>query len=641
MTIFYKKYSTISINLLLFVAVSFFCVLTTNAQIITDTLPEFNKIGFQEKLKLKNKNVFFAGQKIINIDSTLLQQYQLQSMSNMLSQQVPVFVKSYGFNSLATINFRGSSAAQSQVLWNGVPIQNAALGIADVSTLPVFFADNISIIYGGAGALLGSGNVGGALIIENTVPIFDTLLKSVSVNFGFGSFQQYIGGIKTNIIHKNWNFSTNFFTQSGINNFQFINNQNQKQIINNNKLQSIALTANVSYKFTENNIFSFSAWVQQYNRQIPPALSENFSDKNQKDASIKLVAKWDSKYWYAKTSFIKDEIKYDDDTILLHTNNFVYQYFQEIGWQRRSEKLGTLLIFSPFQVSYMYLPNTNELKQQSKIAVCAAWEKKILNDNADFILNTRAEQINNQNIFLPGASITYKIHKWLLLKANTQYTYRVPTLNELYYFPGGNIALKPEKGLCEDLGYNVKLDKHKIKLFHDVSLFNRNINDWIVWLGGVIWTPHNIAEVQSKGIETENKIEFELGICKFHLGLNTSYILATTVKSNLPNDGSIDKQIPYTPRYAWHLNAGLTIKKFYFNYNHTYTGYRFITADDSYYLLPYQTGNIQIMYSTYFIHHTILFTSQCNNIWNEHYEVVAQRPMPGVNFLLGIKCNIL
>ena len=93
-------------------------------------------------------------------------------MASLLAQQEPVFVKSYGFNGLATLNFRGSSSAQSQVLWNGVPIQNAALGIADISTLPVSFMAKVNIVYGGSAALWGSGNVGGALMLENETPVF-------------------------------------------------------------------------------------------------------------------------------------------------------------------------------------------------------------------------------------------------------------------------------------------------------------------------------------------------------------------------------------------------------------------------------------------------------------------------------------
>ncbi len=171
-----------------------------HAQNIKDST--LNEVKVNGKHKVSNDtrvNEFSPGQKVKTIDSTLLQQYQLQNIANLLSQQEPVFIKSYGFNGLATLNFRGSSAAQSEVLWNGVPIQNAALGIADVSTLPVLFMNKVNIVYGGSAALWGSGNVGGALLLENDAPVFDSGRRSLSFSGGIGSFGQYLGGLKGSI----------------------------------------------------------------------------------------------------------------------------------------------------------------------------------------------------------------------------------------------------------------------------------------------------------------------------------------------------------------------------------------------------------------------------------------------------------
>ena len=140
-----------------------------------DTTLQEVKVRAKRKVMNDVKTGQFApGQKIQTIDSATLQQYQQQNIAELISQQLPVFVKSYGVNSLATLSFRGSSAAQSQVLWNGVPLQNAALGLADVSTLPVLLINKVNIVYGGSAALSGSGNVGGALLLENNAPVFDS-----------------------------------------------------------------------------------------------------------------------------------------------------------------------------------------------------------------------------------------------------------------------------------------------------------------------------------------------------------------------------------------------------------------------------------------------------------------------------------
>jgi vitamin B12 transporter len=253
----------------------------------------------------------------------------------------------------------------------------------------------------------------------------------------------------------------------------------------------------------------------------------------------------------------------------------------------------------------------------------------------------RNDSTKQKGVALPGADAAYQLTGWLALRANVQYTYRAPTLNELYFFPGGNAGLKPERGWNGDAGYTVKVKPGRFTFYHDVSVFTRDIHDWILWIGGAVWTPHNIAEVHSRGVETENYATYTIGDWKLHLGVNTASVLATTVSSYIFNDGSVGRQIPYTPRYNGQANIGFSYKQLSVNYNQTYTGYRFTTSDESEYIPPYTTGNLQLMYKAAVHGHGLLFTGQCNNIWNGHYEVVAYRPMPGANWLLGVKADII
>jgi len=595
-------------------------------------------------------NDFSSGQKIKSIDSTTLAQYRMQSMAGLLAQQTPVFVKSYGFNGLATLNFRGSSAAQSAVIWNGIPIQNAALGIADVSTLPVFFMNKVNIVYGGSSAMWGSGNVGGALVMENEVPVFDSSRRAISSGAGAGSFSQSMGSFRGSISGRRWYCSASIFAQMAQNDFSYINDAGVSAHMPNSRLESVAALLHAAYKIDAQNTISLTAWYQQYNRQIPPELQEPYSVKQQQDGSLRLLADWQRTLatgkLYAKASLVRDEQRYDDSAILLHMHNAVYQYYQECGWKKRWGASDQLLVFVPVQLSWLQPSRAMPHAEQRKVALAAAYSKNLWN-RLEVTLNARGESItppggNTLSIgyLLPGAGVAYRLADWLTLRANAQKTYRAPTLNELYYFPGGNSSLKPEQGWSEDAGYTLKSGHGRFTFYHDLSVFTRDIHDWIIWIGGAIWTPHNIAEVHSRGVETENYITFKAGPVKLHLGLNTAYVLATTASSYIYNDGSVGKQIPYTPRYNGQLNAGLTWGRFSVNYNHTYTGYRFTTSDESYYMQPYQTGNIQLSYSHVLRKDLWHLIMQCNNIWNERYQVVAFRPMPGINWLAGLGVDI-
>ena len=510
----------------------------------------------------------------------------------------------------------------------------------------------VNILYGGSSALFGSGNIGGALLLENAPDIFDSSRQSIFVSGSAGSFRQFSGGLEGMASGKKWLFSTKVQLQSALNNFPYTND-GTKLNTTNSQLHSTAATLHLAYRSGLRSTLGLTAWLQKYDREIPPALFETMGSlKKQVDGSLRLLLDWNktgmASNWYVKSSFICDEIKYSDNAVNLNTTSTVYQYYQEAGWRHQMGKFGRIILFAPLQVGWMRIPENYALKQQNRIALAGAYNIRLLRSRLDIAVNARGEAVDSlislshteQSCLLPGADASFSMFSWLSLRANLQRTYRVPSLNELYYYPGGNTSLKPEQGWSRDAGYTVKVSHKNLTVYHDVSVFDRNINDWIIWLGGAIWTPHNIARVHSRGVETENKFTYHYSEWQFHFGVNTAYILATTVSSYIYNDGSIGKQMPYTPRYNGQLNVGFTLHRLYVNYNHTYTGYRFTVSDESDYLLPYNTGNLQIMYTASFKGHTIQLNAQCNNIWNEQYYVSFSRPMPGINWMTGLRLGI-
>ncbi|HRO42391.1 MAG TPA: TonB-dependent receptor [Flavipsychrobacter sp.] len=622
----------------LLIAVLFSFVERSGAQKNDDTLKEIHVRDKKNPSQDERLNNFSVGQKLTTIDSVTLEQYRMQSVANLLSQQTPVFIKSYGLNGLATLNIRGSSAAQSQVFWNGVPINNAALGMADISLLPVSMINKLHLIYGSSAALWGSGNIGGALLLESDAPSFQ---KKFQYEFalGAGSFGQYQAGGKIGFAKRKFNFSTNVFAQTARNNFKYENDLGETERTSNAHLNGLALQQQIAYRHNEKSTLRFIGWYQNYYREIPAAMFEAYSEKIRRDESLRLMLDWNRKSLlgnlYAKAAFLKDKMHFVDDTIKLNSENTSYQSFVEAGWKKRFSERHQLMVFTPLQISWMK-PDTI-LRNQQKYALVVAYSYNDLKEKFKASVNLRDEVIDGLNVFLPGISASYAFTKSFTIRANFQRTFRVPTLNELYYSPGGNKNLKPEKGWSIDAGYKLEKRISNFSLLHDVSVYNRVIEDWIIWLGGAIWTPHNIASVHSRGIETENLFSLALHDWKLYLGFNASYIAATTMSSHIPNDGSIGKQIPYTPKYSGQLNAGFGFRSLYFNYNHTYTGLRYMNVDETGAINAYQTSNVQASYLLKLRTHSLSFSAQANNIFNASYQVVNARPMPGVNWLFSLR----
>jgi iron complex outermembrane receptor protein len=607
-----------------------------SAQTKHDTL---NDVQIRAKHKAAagdDKKDFSTGQTMQTIDSATMQQHSQQSVATMIAQRLPVFVKAYSFNGLATLNFRGSSAAQSQVIWNGIPIQNAALGVADVSALPVMMVNDMSIVYGGSGALYGSGNVGGALLFQTDNTTFGAGHSKQSLSIGGGSFTQLSGAYKGSVNGEKWFASGSASVQYAMNDYKFSNSYGQNERMPNGRVQSAAGTATVARKLNERNTLKISAWGQVYKRQIPPALFESISKKTQNDQSLRAVASWTktlaSGGLYARTSLVHDATDFADSVLPLYSTNAVYQYYQEAGWRQQIGKRSELLLFAPVQISWL---QGNDPAVQRRAALAGAFATEIPAARMSASVQFRGEQIDERRVILPGAGVTADITEWLQLRANAQRSYRVPTLNELYYTPGGNPLLQPEEGWSEDAGYKVHFRTNGFVVKHDASVFARQMNNWIMWLGGAIWTPHNIASVNSRGTETETQISRVVGKTRLQLDVASMYVLATTQSSYIPGDGSIGKQIPYTPRYNGRATLSCTWRMWRVSYNHSYTGYRFITTDESSWLNPYKTGNLYASWAKSGHRYTYRFNVQVNNIWNAKYSVAGFRPMPGINWLAG------
>lgn len=612
------------------------------AQRMTDTLHEVNVRKKKDRSNDSRLNHFSEGQKITTIDSITLQQYKMQSVAQLLAQQGTVFIKSYGLNGLATLNIRGSSAAQSQVYWNGVPINNAALGMADVSLLPVFMMHKLHLVYGSSGALWGSGNVGGALMLESDAPTF--LAKpQYEVAIGAGSFGQYQGGGKLTWSRKRFFSGTNVFTQTARNDFPFENDWGGKGNMSNAQLRGLALQQQFAYRLGEHHSVRVMGWYQNYYREIPPALFEPYSGKIRKDESLRTMLDWNKKsggtHTYLRLAWLQDNMRFADDTINLSTRNNAQQGFLEAGLRQRLGERHQLLVFAPLQVARMVADTSS--RQQTRYALALAYSYRDAKDRFSASANLRGEIIDSRKILLPGIGAAYRLNSAWQLRANIQRTFRVPTLNELYFYPGGNANLRPEHGWSSDLGYRVEAKHGRLALVHDMSVYRRLIHDWIIWFGGAIWTPHNIASVRSSGIESENYISFKLNTLRLHLGLNAAYVAATTVTSHIPLDGSIGKQIPYTPNFSGQINAGITWQTLYLNYNHSYTGLRYVNMDETGALAAFSTGNLQLAYSFRLQHHQFSVSAQANNLWDARYQVMNARPMPGRNWLLALRLSSL
>jgi vitamin B12 transporter len=619
-------------------------------QIFNDTLSSVS-VTTNKWLKSNDiKSEMNIGQTADTIDRPTLERYQQLSLATLVSQQSPAFVRSYGVNSSATLSFRGASAAQSMVLWKGIPLANPSLGVTDITLLQTSLFDNVSLQYGGNAALLGSGNVGGALLLDDVS--YQLEKRKSAIHLGLGSFGHQSVSAQSKWQNAKWQFSLRGFYQAMRNDFEYVDYDSQAHTTTNANLKAFGGITTVKYQINQRQNVSLDLWYQKYHRALPKALFEDTSTKKQDDIAFRNLLQWNYSgklgKLYAKFSLNSERLNYEDVYYNIFNKNQFQQYYQELGWKqsfqvKESNALHHVLLTTPFQYAWINLKDGTR-QVQSQPAVALAYQYLHGMQRLGMQVNIRQGWLQHAATpFLAGAGVQYtaiQFAQWhLKAKVSVQKTYRVPTLNELYNEPGGNKELLPEQGWNKEAGYDLAWESKNAawRLKHQASYFTREIQDWIYWLGGSVWTPYNLAKVHNRGTETNTQVHFKpQENLSLHLGLKTAYVLSTTLASYMPNDGSIGKQIPYAPRYSGNANLGCSWHRFSLNYNHTYTGYRFVTTDESIFLTPYHLGNLHGNYPINFHKTTLNISLQVQNIWNKQYQVIAHRPMPSRYFLAGL-----
>ncbi|MFZ9848592.1 MAG: TonB-dependent receptor domain-containing protein, partial [Flavobacteriales bacterium] len=280
---------------------------------------------------------------------------------------------------------------------------------------------------------------------------------------------------------------------------------------------------------------------------------------------------------------------------------------------------------------------------QNRTALFVSYKIAALKNKLMFTASVREELMNGKALpFTYSAGSDVKIKKWLSAKVSFSKLHRVATLNDLYWVPGGNLNLKPEEGFSQDASLKLHLEKkEKLALSIDGTLFNRNTTNQIVWLpSNGFWTPQNMVDVWSRGVESVSSVRVERTGFKIKLSLLTNYVLATNQASKSENDASVGKQLIYVPRYSGHAKIQAEYKGFLLSYVHSYTGYRFTSTDNSQYLSPFYLANIYLAKSIKIKEHQLSVFVQIDNVFNEQYQVVSVRAMPMRYYQCGLSIQI-
>lgn len=618
------------------------------------------------------------------VDTVVLRESVANSIADILSQNTSIFIKNYGRGTLATASFRGTSPSHTQVLWNGMRINSPMLGQVDFSLIPSYFVDEMSLWHGGSSVNVTGGGLGGAITL-NTRPVVQ---EGYNLHFvqGISSFNTYDEYLRFTYAAKKWQSTTRLSYVNSENDFKYRNILKANIGADGSYSKDIPVEKNKNsayrdfhwlqefyYDRGDGNKFSVAGWFTDTKRGIPMLMTdqneENEAKNQQKETSLRLVGNWEHyrEKWKmeGKAGYNFDRIFYTYDVLLAYdrpagreematmidSRSRVHTAFTQGDIQYfRSEKL---MLSGNLTANYHYVSSKDEVnrvgyeKGRAEASALATaryrpWQR------LGFALDVREEYYGKFTPVIPAAFLDVLLwpEAGMIFKASVARNYRYPTLNDMYFLPGGNDSLRSEKGFTYDGGIEFMIRSGKVfSLKAEVSAYNSRIDDWILWLPANkgYWTPRNVKKVHSYGWEVKGNAM--LGLGEWTLWMDALWSQTRSINHGIPvspADESIGKQLVYIPEFSSSVMGKLGWKGFALIYKYNYFGQRYTTSDNN----PGKIGKLTPFYmndlsveKNLSVHRTgISLKFTIYNLFNEEYVSVLGHPMARRNygFFVGI-----
>ncbi len=569
---------------------------------------------------------FSKGFKLEKLNDSIIER-NAASLTETLRYNSSIYFKENGFGMVSSPSFRGTNAAQTAVIWNGVKINSVFTGQTDFNTISPLNYNEIAIRSGGGGVQFGSGAVGGSVHLNNSYSF--KKIDSTEIGLRFGSFSTLGGNASTT---QTWG---DHYLNVGL---DFISSENDYEYVGKNKTNNHGQFLRFAAKVNEARKLKrgVATWNSEYtynDRNFSGSLNTIGKDAYNDIATRNLwQLQQNAGIFSTKMSVahLFEQYKYfPNSENPLYTggkaNTFIGAFQTEVFLYRK------LRIHGKVEYTFVDAEGDNVGNHSRKTLAAVFLLNHKLSEKFNYGINLRKEFLNEfDNPFLFSADAKWNISKNYALRLNGSKNYRVPTFNDLYWYAGGNVDLQPETSYQVELGQEFSLGNLKA----DVAAYYISSEDLIKWIpgNGGIWQPENIHRTRNYGIEAVLGYFVKFGNQQ-SLDFNANYSFTKA------EDLQKEKQLIYVP---FHKAAGTleyNFNSFSAYFQGLFNGEAFTTTDNSDSVETYTIFNLGAEYRLPCVP-KITFGGRLKNVFNVYYENVAYRPMPSRNIEIFLNFNI-
>ncbi|MCK3685231.1 TonB-dependent receptor [Maribellus sp. YY47] len=616
----------------------------------------FDTVHIGEVVSYGSLQKYQSGAKIEQISTRQFEQSKDGNLEQLLSRTLPIAFKADA-GGLATIRIRGSAPDHTSINFGGININSLTLGQTNVSNVPLYLFDNVSVQFGSASSVNGSGSIGGAIHLGIQNKWTDGFRGEARVSHG--SFGEQLYGTKLFFGNGKFESGTRFYYYAKKNNFPFMNPnyrdfENQifeiKDRQQNANVENYGLLQELNYRFNRDEYFTFNIWLEkdwhliQQNMQTnlsSPEMREDLTDDHIRALAAYKNRKKPFKFEISGGYVYDNSVNNHNTADTIQTQRIIGEAFAEHDFRKNaSYKVGAKAT-RIYPTVYAY---SASLDHEDRIDFYASYYQRFF-QKLTATVNLRQGFVTGFDVpFTPALGLSYLAfskEKYVLsISGNISRSYRVPTFNDRFWVPGGDPDLKPEKGMSYELGAKWSYCTAGVSGNIQVNAFWMDVDNWLLWKnGGAFWYAENVQKVESKGIELMTDWHYQILGLSFESGLNYSYNPAERVES-INETNALNRQLEYVPLHSGNIYTTANLHSFDFTIDGRYSDSMYTDEEVKNVLDPYFLLNATVGYKLKINDQNKLrISGMVRNLLDTAYQTSWGYAMPGINYRISVTYN--
>ncbi len=540
-----------------------------------------------------------------------------KSLTDLLNFNSLIYFKENGAGMVSSPAFRGTTASQTAVIWNGININSKMLGQTDFNTVNSMAYDNLMVRPGGGSIGYGSGAIGGSVHLNNEIRFSQGLKNRFFASYG--EFKTYSADLKSSWSDDNFSFSVNLGRTGSDNNYK---SPKSKQENLNGHFWNNNLSMTAAYKINSKNKLKFYGNIFDGDRHFP-LVSPSAMRTKYHDYNTRSMIEWDGGFNRISSNLklvrLGEEYKYYPNA---SSNNYEYGDSEswiakyDVGYGIRNLSLNLIADYEYSRLKGSVIEFAKRNTASAGILLKHRIFEKLL-----YEASVRKEFSDSYTApFLYSFGLSWQVKPYYRLSFNTSKNFRMPTFNDLFWPGSGNLDLKAESSQQYEINNQLNFGNFSFNL----NAYHNDIKDLIQWIPvGSNSVPENVTAVKINGIEALVNYYYIRNNHKLEINMAYGYTSSENQK--------LKKQLIYVPSHRANAAAAYSIKKFTSYYQFSYNGKIFTDSQNTKPLKDYGLSNIGAEWN-FGADRNLNLGVQVRNLFNKEYQNLINRPMPGRNY---------